>query len=220
MTYEEFDTAYRAFIKSLPGTVNLPQGYLQNCRMWDYWMVMERAGFKPSDVVLDVGALHTFACVFWQDYVSRVVTTDDFSWGERDYAKGLMTPFEWRCVVECLGTPNLRAGHMDLQDIGPAYDVNVDVVLCISTIEHIIHDRLAMLEMMRVLKPGGKLLLTTEFSNEHPKPYSEEDGSWYRVYNDEQIALLTEGLNVTHSAINPDAYGHPFNTLFLEITKE
>lgn len=42
----------------------------------------------------------------------------------------------------------------------PAFDCTFDIVTCISVVEHIPHKEFAIKEMLRVLKPGGKLILT------------------------------------------------------------
>lgn len=59
----------------------------------------------------------------------------------------------------------------DLTDL-PYEDAMFDVVFCISVIEHLPRDRMtdALWELHRVLRPGGRLLLTTDFCQDHRVP--------------------------------------------------
>ena len=45
----------------------------------------------------------------------------------------------------------------------PFADASVDVVVCVSVVEHIRHVEAAFAEMGRILRPGGTLLLTVPF---------------------------------------------------------
>lgn len=49
---------------------------------------------------------------------------------------------------------------MDIQNIA-AHTENFDIVLCCETLEHVPHPARALAELSRVLKPGGRLFLTT-----------------------------------------------------------
>ena len=79
-----------------------------------------------------------------------------------------------------------------------------DVISCISTLEHIgvegryhvladpLGDRKAMSEMLRILKPGGKLLLTVPYGKKDVLPIN-------KLYNSKRITELTKGYNVISS---------------------
>ncbi len=218
LTYEAFLADYQQFIEQLPGTVNLPQGYMTNFRGWDYWMIYQHADFSMRDLVLDVGAMHTFGCLYWNCHVGGVYAIDSYAWGNRDYAKGLMTPFEWESVVTYLGEGTVTAFDADVQDLDDDIEMpRFDKILCISTIEHVIDDRKAMAEMYKVLRPGGKLLLTTEYHADRGKPYAEDDGSFYRVYDFDTLEALLDGYPITAQAI--DAPRDPFTTMFVCVEK-
>ena len=66
----------------------------------------------------------------------------------------------------------------------PLEDNFVDVILCTEVFEHIKNPILAIKEFSRILKPGGKLLLTAPFcSITHMAPYYYQNGFskyWYR----------------------------------------
>lgn len=57
-------------------------------------------------------------------------------------------------------TKNLDFKHGSLTDI-PLKDASVDVITCFESIEHITEQNQAMVELKRVLKPSGLLLLST-----------------------------------------------------------
>ena len=52
---------------------------------------------------------------------------------------------------------------IDITDISVLPDSSIDAIVCISVLEHIFDYEKAMKELERVLKPGGKLLLTVPF---------------------------------------------------------
>lgn len=79
-----------------------------------------------------------------------------------------------------------------------------DVITCISTIEHIgvegryhvkadpLGDKNAMNEMLRILKPGGKLLLTVPYGAKDMLPIN-------KLYNKSRIKDITKGYNIISS---------------------
>jgi len=75
-----------------------------------------------------------------------------------------------------LDTPELRGlGAADLYYSGgrfPVPDASFDAVICSQVLEHIFQPAEFLAEIRRVLRPGGKLLLTTPFAwDEHSQPY-------------------------------------------------
>lgn len=214
MTYEAFLEDYQRVMAALPGTVNLPNGYLQNWRGWDYYQIYQHGNLNPYDLMLDVGAFHTFGCLYWTQYVRYVFAVDNFYWAARACNCGLMTAYEWQCVVEKSRLVTVR--NEDAQQLSfqaPFFEK----VICVSTIEHILDDCAALRELYRVTHPGGKLMLTTEYHDVNGKPYDEADGSFYRVYNRETLAALLEGYPVTALVI--DVPREPFTTAFVCIEK-
>jgi len=149
-------------------------------REWEFFVSFYNADLKDTDVVLDTGAYNTYFCVFLKDYVKKIYSTDSFYWAERE---------QWMAEVNKVDSEKLIAQEGDLMEL-PFGDNTFDKVFCISTIEHVKDDLRGMKEIRRVLKPGGLLLLTTEINRRLNKPYSETDGSCYRVYSYEQIMDL------------------------------
>lgn len=98
--------------------------------------------------------------------------------------------------------PWLRRHHGDIRDC-PLPNGYFDLVLCISTIEHIgmdneryggesEHDRsgdhLALAEMARIVRPGGRIIVTVPFGR-------DEDRGWYRHYGYERWHALLRSVD-------------------------
>ena len=84
-----------------------------------------------------------------------------------------------------------------------------DQVICLETIEHISDDAGLLHTLTGMLRPGGRLLLSTPFEGHHPlygeerHPSGVEDGSHVRYgYAQERLRTLVEGagLQVTSEA--------------------
>ena len=185
-----FKEAYERYMQHafgkdpLPPIPGKPHGIFHNYRPWEYDKVFAFGDFKKDDIVLDTGAMHTYFCLYLAPLVATIYATDNFYWAKRDYLKkeGLFTPEEWLHYIEEKSNGKITGQEADLMDLHYE-DNSFDKILSISTVEHILDHAKAMKEMARVLKKGGRLLLTTEFNFFFTKPYNEKDNSYYRVYN-------------------------------------
>jgi SAM-dependent methyltransferase len=122
--------------------------YLHPGKRWEYPWALERAGLAPGSTVLDVGCGDSIFPVYLAAQGHRVVAVDlDFT-TNIGHLHGLRTGY-------------LRG------DLGalPLADGAFDVVFCISVIEHLPEHGVAaaLAEIRRVLRPGGRLLLTTDY---------------------------------------------------------
>jgi len=167
----------------LPNPHGARHGVFHNYRPWEYQKVFAGGDFRRDDVVLDTGAMHTYFCIYLSRFVGTLYVTDNFYWAGRSYmaSQQLSSPEAWVAYVEQKGGGKIRGEAADLTKL-PYPDGAFDKVLCISTIEHVKDDGQGIRELGRVLKPGGRLLLTTEFNALVGKAYSEADNSYYRVY--------------------------------------
>ena len=98
----------------------------------------------------------------------------DVGCGEKPYANLF-------AATEYIGIDIEQSGHdhthsnidmfYDGQHI-PFEDNSIDSIICFEVLEHVFEPEIIIQEMYRVLKPGGKLMLTTPFIwNEHEIPY-------------------------------------------------
>lgn len=202
--------------------INLPQGFMQNFRGWEFFECLSAAEICSGDVILDTGALHTFGCIYLSQYASKVYTTDNFYWATRDYAKKIMTVDQWKTYVE-KKSRRIVAEDADLMKVQYA-DNSMDAVFCISTLEHVVDDVAALREMLRIVRPARHVCLTVEYNQKYSKPYSEADGSYYRIYNADDVSNLVNKVsdlgNVTRIAVQTEE-SRPglFTPLMFRMTK-
>jgi SAM-dependent methyltransferase len=97
-----------------------------------------------------------------------------------------------------LSHPNFRFVRGDLCNLCFAPDF-FDVAICLSTLEHVGlghygdplyngGDLLAMKELRRVIRPGGKLILTT--------PFGKSRVTWQRIYGPAELGAALSGFSV------------------------
>lgn len=139
-----------------------------NQRERDRWVRMKAAATPPDSLVLDVGA---GTCPYRHLF---------------DHCRYLAHDFN-KYTGEKLGGTTAY-GNLDLvSEITelPVPDASFDVVLCTEVLEHVPEPIRAVQEMARVLKPGGRLLLTAPLgSGLHQLPYHFYGGftpQWYRM---------------------------------------
>ena len=122
--------------------------YLHPGKRWEYPWALGRAGLEPGARVLDAGAGDSIFPVYLARQGYRVTAVDLEFTGTLGELHGVEVDY-------------LRADMTDL----PLPDAHFDAVFCISVIEHLPEERIpvAMRELRRVLRPGGALLLTTDY---------------------------------------------------------
>ena len=116
---------------------------------------------------------------------------------------------ETRRMIEAAGLASECHLHSCLIDEAPFEPASMDVVTCISVLEHIPDDAGAVRKMWELLKPGGKFILTVPCAKEHSEQYMNqseygvlkpgEDGHvfWQRFYDE---ALLKDRIFKTTGA--------------------
>jgi SAM-dependent methyltransferase len=101
--------------------------------------------------------------------------------------------------TELLGLGGVEFEVLDLRDIDQRREQlgSFDQIICLETIEHLSDDRGLVVSLAGLLRPGGRLLLTTPYDEhrplytEEPHPSAVEDGSHVRYgYAPERLAEL------------------------------
>lgn len=128
----------------------------------DRWVARQAASVPAGSTVLDVGAgrgpyRHLFAHCKYR--------AQDF--GKEPATVGYYTELDYTCDVTAI----------------PVDDGAFDVVLCTEVLEHVPDPMAAVKEMVRILRPGGRLLLTAPLGSIlHQEPYHFYGGFtpyWY-----------------------------------------
>lgn len=164
-------------------------------RDWELWKVAEYLPPEPGDYqILETGSFNTFFGAYLADIAKHLIISDQFQYIKwvsllqklRLYKKHpLKAPYHvWeKHITKAAPAAELR--NVDLTDIQYPDDT-FDFITCVSIIEHIPEYETAVAEMLRVLKPDGLLLLTTDVTPE-PQPY--KNGTKYLTINELKKAI-------------------------------
>jgi len=165
------------------------------------WACRQLAAIPAGQSILDAGAgecRYKPACAHLK-YISQDFAQYD---GEGDQV-GLQTK-KW------------DNSHLDIvSDIAsiPVEDGSFDNILCTEVLEHVPRPDEAIREFSRILKPGGKLIITAPFcSQTHFAPYHFCTG--FNVYWYQEM-LRSNKLKM----ISAEPNGNYFNSVFLELLR-
>lgn len=164
-----------------------PRSYLHPSKRWEYPWALERARPAPGARVLDAGAGASVLPLHLASRGCRVVAVDVD-----------LDPLTARALTE--GHRNgasggsLRYLTADLAEL-PFAEGAYDAVFCISVIEHCSRPRAVLRELRRVLRPGGRLLLTTDYHEDADEEiwYEGPDGRFrvdWKVFDRERLERL------------------------------
>lgn len=158
---------YKNILDEQPDLKQKPLGEIHNFNKLERnkW-VQEKAQMIPAgSLVLDVGA---GSCPYQKFFSHCVYRTHDFAKNTKN-------------VNYCSKLDYIS----DITSI-PVASNSFDVVLCTEVLEHVPYPIEALQEMARILKPGGKLLLTAPLSSGlHQMPYHFYGGytpEWYKYF--------------------------------------
>jgi SAM-dependent methyltransferase len=194
-------------------------------RDWELYQVFSRLPQNNhKQRIMDTGAYSTYTALYLDELSDHVVVSDHFGWAQRpEYtAQSVITPLEeWRSVIRTC-SPRVEIQNADLTAI-PYEDNAFDYITCISTIEHTANPRKALDEMVRCVKPGGRVLVTTDHS---PRGVSFDGND--RFFSLRQLRRLFHGYKDCSPDVPPDyakenwCYDRPdlcILILFVEIEK-
>lgn len=120
-------------------------GYLRSCQRCNDWSGRAVAALRPKSL-LDVGCADGSFLIQYLDYQPEVFC-------------GMEAAPALRAQAEKRG---IKTEAVDLNGVWPYADNSFDVVHCAQVIEHLHNTRLFAQEILRVLKPGGTALVTSE----------------------------------------------------------
>src|SRR5208282_4986502 len=123
-----------------------------NERPLEFGFVFEQIAALRPVTVLDVGT-GTTALPHLIANCGCVVTAID---NVKDYWDKGMVNRHWRVIDDDILKPKLTE--------------TFDLVTCVSVIEHIVDHQTAFLNMLRLVKPGGHLIMTTPYAERYPVP--------------------------------------------------
>jgi len=129
-------------------------------RLWEYPFAILVGDLEPGMKVADIGCGMTAFTIYLKDRAACEVVgvdPDVFESGTKYYAHGVSQEF-----IERTGL-NIIQGDFDKI---PLPNDSQDRVFCISVMEHVPPDvrRRGMQEIARILKPGGRAILTVDVS--------------------------------------------------------
>jgi len=159
--------------------------YLHASKQWEYPFAVSRiAQWGPGLAIADVGSGRG-VLPWYLATLGHAVTAYDVRFSS--------VPGEaYRHDAEYIrfaAEHGYSAEYGDIFNI-PAEDDSFDVVTCISVVEHVPHKHHALKEMLRVLKPGGRLVLTYDLMEDQT---SLEDENRVEIFTPARIqALLRE----------------------------
>jgi ADP-heptose:LPS heptosyltransferase len=154
--------------------------YLHASKQWEYLVALAairdlgQCGLRILDAGGGRGALAFHLATLGHEVE---VIDRDFLWdhgGDEEIERRFMqaTP------------PNLRARHGGLHNL-PVADESVDVVVCISVVEHLREKATVLRELMRVLRPGGLLVLTFDIA---AVPEAFEDHMRVEIFSPQRLS--------------------------------
>lgn len=200
-------------------------------RDWELFQVLRALPNEPGAyTILDTGSFNTYLGLWLARIGRRVIVSDLLGqrrWKDWLRRAGLLPRkpteapfFAWHRVIR-RGADNVEIRTVDLTCM-PYADRTFDLITSISVIEHIPAVERALSEMYRCLKPGGRLLLTTD-CGEAGKPY----GDGVRYFTLDELHRLFGPYPVTSPCRDPDfrrenwcyQKTRPILTAFVEITK-
>ncbi len=163
----------------------------------DRWLWLRRHLRRGGQRTFDAGCGNGAFSIYAARCGNQVVAAS-FSAREQDDA---------RRRAELVGVDTIDFRVLDLRELGAHKEALglFDQIICFETIEHVRNDRALVSELASMLRPGGRLLLTTPNVEHHPL-YSEErfpddteDGSHVRYgYSGEELReiALAGGLEI------------------------
>jgi SAM-dependent methyltransferase len=171
--------------------------YVHASKQWEYPYVVSQirqlgSGLKIADVGGGRGALAWYLAASGQ---AVTVYDLDFSCGAADAYAGDSG------FIRFAARQGFTAEYGSIFNL-PADDNAFDVVACVSVIEHVHHKEYALKELLRVLKPGGRLILTYDLAG---RPETLEDDNRVEIFSPAGIADFLKNFGADAGEIHSQA---------------
>ncbi|MCV7008469.1 methyltransferase domain-containing protein [Mycobacterium gordonae] len=176
--------------------------------------LVDLCGLQPSGAVLDVGCGSGRMALPLTGYLNREgryagfdVASEAVAWC-RENISGSHPNFDFRVadVQNKRYNPNGRFKPSDFRF--PYPDESFDVVLLASVFTHMLppHVKHYMYEIARVLKPGGRSLITFFLLNDESSALSDEGKGWIKFEHEMQGARTADGKDPEAAIAYPEAF--------------
>lgn len=185
----------------------VPFGHWSRAFEWPW--VVERVDLKATDLCLDAGGGDTpIACAL----AERAAWVTNLDSDGASLAK---------CATKAaaLGIKNVTMLPGDLQSID-ARDASFDKVVCVSVLEHTDQPDAIVDELWRVLKPGGRLVLTFDVSSKRDQHNSIDDVRAGLILSRWGLKLPPVPPNVLTYLMPHDGYEVTLRVLCVTVMKE
>lgn len=191
-SWEEVGGAYRHLVR-----LELPTHHIAP-KNWDLALVAHRAERLPSDaLIVDLGCAGEFALELLAALGFTRLVGVDLQVSTRTRLRLLLRSLRTRTRPYVLHKADLTATSLP--------DLSVDLLLCLSVIEHGVNFDGLMREAARVLRPGGVLLITTDYWPEPPSTTARPFGLDWRVLGPEDLVALVAAAR--RAGLSTDAVG-------------
>lgn len=147
---------YRWVLEAMDSLLRREQwAYLHPSKRWEYPWALERARLFPGARVLDAGCGASIFPVYLAAQGHRVSAADISLPRERPAGGGYTINYVQSALAAL-----------------PLQPESFDAVFCVSVLEHLPRDAMlgALHELHRVLRPGGRCLITTDFYEDAAEP--------------------------------------------------
>jgi SAM-dependent methyltransferase len=174
--------------------------YIHASKQWEYLYALrgisQAYGFDAQGLrIADVGGGRGALGPYLAHLGHRVETFDlDYLWVHGADPTVELRFRRWAREV------GLRARFGSLYNV-PAPSGAYDVVTCISVVEHVPFKEYVLLEALRILRPGGLLVLTFDFATT-PEPF--EGGTRREIFSPERLASTLQWLGIPATPVDPE----------------
>ena len=180
-------------------TINGPcDTYIHGSKQWEYPYVLgilhaiDEQALKIADVGSGRGMLSWYLARQGYDVTAYDLSFCHAAGGDVDLN---------RRYIQFAKAEGFCAEFGDMFNL-PADDDTFDVVTCISVVEHVPHKYYALKEMLRILRPGGKLILTYDLTEDSSHM---EDAERVEIFTPQHIISLLSEFGVTVNQVHTES---------------